>query len=89
MRRRFLVEGAVQGVGFRYFTWRQARRLGLLGWVRNLPDDRVEVLAEGDAGRLEQFERELSRGPAMASVTQVRSSEISDDAEQLGSFEIR
>jgi acylphosphatase len=89
VRRRYLVEGAVQGVGFRHFAWRQGRRLGLQGWVRNLPDGRVEAVAEGDRGRLERFEAELARGPIMASVTQLQHSEIPDESEPLGSFEIR
>ena len=42
---RFLVQGLVQGVGFRYFVYRSADRLGLSGFVRNLPDGRVEVVA--------------------------------------------
>ena len=43
---RFLVSGRVQGVGFRWFTHREAERLGIAGWARNLPDGRVEVLAK-------------------------------------------
>ncbi len=89
MRRRYFVEGAVQGVGFRYFTWRQAVRLGIAGWVRNLPDGRVEVAAEGDPQRLAELEAELRRGPRMASVTKVRTAEVSDQEIAPSSFEIR
>ena len=89
MTRRYLVDGAVQGVGFRHFVWRQAVRLKLTGWVRNLSDGQVEALAQGDPERLAQFEAELRRGPRMASVTNVRSSEISDQQGDLSSFEIR
>lgn len=46
--RRFLISGRVQGVGFRAATRREARKLGLSGYARNLPDARVEVLACGD-----------------------------------------
>ncbi len=89
MRRGYLVEGAVQGVGFRYFAWRQAVRLGLSGWVRNLPDGRVEVAAEGDPERLAELEVELRRGPRSASVTKLQRSEIPPEQLVPGSFEIR
>jgi len=89
VRRRFLVEGVVQGVGFRHFTWRLAGRLGLSGWARNLPDGSVEVVAEGDPELLGRLEQELKKGPSFAAVTNVRSSEISDEAAVPRSFEIR
>ena len=89
MRKRYLVEGGVQGVGFRYFTRRTALRLGLTGWVRNLSDGRVEALADGEAARLSQFEAELRRGPSMASVTKLLETEVRDESEHFNSFEIR
>lgn len=89
MIRRYRVSGAVQGVGFRHFTWRQAVRLGLSGWVRNLSDGQVEAVAQGDPQHLAKFEAELRRGPRMASVTTVERSEIPDQQEDLSSFEIR
>jgi acylphosphatase len=58
----------VQGVGFRWFVRERARRLGLAGWVRNLPDGSVEVLAAGDPGQLDLLRQELRRGPNGASV---------------------
>jgi acylphosphatase len=68
---RFLVGGRVQGVGFRAATRGQARRLGLRGHARNLPDGRVEVLAAGDAEALEALARWLAHGPPMARVDEV------------------
>ena len=62
------VTGLVQGVGFRWFVRERARRLGLAGWVRNLPDGSVEVLAAGDAGQLDLLRGELRKGPRGASV---------------------
>jgi acylphosphatase len=62
--RRYVVSGRVQGVGFRYFTQDTARREGLSGVVRNLPDGRVEAVAEGDHASLERFEAALRHGPA-------------------------
>jgi acylphosphatase len=62
------VSGMVQGVGFRWFVRERARRLGLAGWVRNLPDGSVEVAAEGDVAQLELLRTEVQRGPRGASV---------------------
>jgi acylphosphatase len=62
------VSGLVQGVGFRWFVRERARRLGLAGWVRNLPDGSVEVMASGDAGQLDLLREELRRGPQGAAV---------------------
>jgi acylphosphatase len=66
--RRYLVSGRVQGVGFRFFTEAVAAREGLYGWVRNLPDGRVEAAAEGEAEAIERFERAIRHGPAGARV---------------------
>lgn len=72
-RRRFKAEitGDVQGVGFRFFAERQARRLGLDGYVRNRYDGAVEVEAEGTAEALEQFLNDLRQGPRAARVQDV------------------
>ncbi|HSL20681.1 MAG TPA: acylphosphatase [Vicinamibacterales bacterium] len=69
--RRFIVSGRVQGVGFRFFAEDQARAEGLSGYVRNLPDGRVEVLAEGEEESVARFERALNRGPRSAIVDRV------------------
>ena len=62
------ITGIVQGVGFRWYVRERARRLGLSGWVRNLPDGSVEVFASGEQGQLELLRGELLRGPAGARV---------------------
>ena len=69
--RRYVIGGRVQGVGFRYFAEAAAAREGILGWVRNMPDGRVEISAEGDADALERFERSLRHGPPHARVERV------------------
>jgi acylphosphatase len=69
--RRYLVSGRVQGVGFRYFTQDVANREGLTGRVRNLPDGRLEVVAEGDTESLQRLEAALWRGPSHARVEHV------------------
>jgi acylphosphatase len=68
------VSGTVQGVGFRYSTLDMARRLGLTGWVRNLPDGGVEVVAEGERPALERLRDYLNRGPTGARVSRVDAS---------------
>ncbi len=70
MRARFhgFVSGRVQGVAYRYFAQRWAGALSVSGWVRNLADGRVEVLAEGDKDALESFTERLRSGPRMAVV---------------------
>ncbi|MCA9322764.1 MAG: acylphosphatase [Planctomycetes bacterium] len=63
-----LVRGRVQGVGFRWFVRKTANRLGIDGWVRNLPDGAVEAFVQGDDPALETMKEELSRGPRLARV---------------------
>ena len=67
----YTVSGRVQGVGFRMFAADAARAEGLVGWVRNLPDGRVEVVAEGDAEALSRYEWRLWQGPPGARVDDV------------------
>jgi len=89
MIRRYFASGTVQGVGFRHYTRREALRLGLTGWVRNLPDGRVEAVAAGSADQLDAFERFLRQGPPGASVTSLQVLDVSDEAELAPAFEIR
>lgn len=65
---RYHVRGRVQGVGYRYFALKRAEELGLSGFVRNMPDGSVEVIAEGDDARLSQLEAQLKQGPSFARV---------------------
>lgn len=71
MRKRFLVSGRVQGVGYRNFARHYARKIGLTGYAANLPDGSVEVEADGTEAALRQFEVMLRRGPPLARVAQV------------------
>ena len=66
--RQFYVSGLVQGVGYRFFVQRVAARHQVTGYVRNLPDGRVEAWAEGPAHQVEAFKNELAVGPAYAVV---------------------
>ncbi len=86
--KRYLIAGRVQGVWFRQSTLEQARRLGLRGWVRNLPDGRVEVVAAGPGERLRRLHDWLWRGPELARVDGV--DERPADGEPLPElFEVR
>ena len=77
-----VVEGRVQGVGFRNFVMDEAARLNLTGWVRNTRDGSVEVTAEGSESALSALLVSLRRGPRMAAVIQVRE----DWSESSGEF---
>ncbi len=70
-RAHIVVSGRVQGVFFRDHTRTWAGSLSITGWVRNLPDGRVEVLAEGDRGRIESLIGRLEQGPPLAMVEDV------------------
>ena len=66
---RFIVQGRVQGVGYRYFVLQQAEALGVTGFARNRTDGSVEVVAEGSDEALHDLEDRLRQGPAFARVT--------------------
>jgi acylphosphatase len=68
VRARVRMRGLVQGVGFRFFAQREAARLGLAGFARNLPDGSVEIEAEGPRAAVEAFVRRVREGPRGAVV---------------------
>ena len=68
-----VVEGRVQGVGFRAFVQRQAADLGVSGWVRNRWEGTVEVVAEGERQQLERLLQALHLGPRTSNITRVKS----------------
>lgn len=65
------ISGEVQGVNFRYYTCEFAKKLGLKGWVRNLFDGRVEVIAEGEKNRIDELIQFLRKGPSLARVDKI------------------
>lgn len=86
--RRLLIRGRVQGVWFRHHTHLQAQALGgLVGWVRNLPDGRVEVLIQGEATQVEALINWCHQGPPLARVEAVEQFE-SPLQPHLQTFEI-
>ena len=82
------VHGWVQGVGYRYFVVNKALALGLRGYVRNLSDGSVEVLAQGPRPKLERLLAILQRGPAAAEVNEIRT-HWGSPTEHLSGFHVR
>lgn len=82
------VQGWVQGVGYRYFVVNNALAFGLRGYVRNLSDGSVEVLAQGTRQNLERLLTLLQRGPASADVHEVRT-HWGEPTEHLSGFHVR
>jgi acylphosphatase len=80
-RKHIFISGMVQGVGFRYFTYECAKELRVKGFVRNLPDGRVEVIAEGDKDSVEEMVENLKKGSAFSKVTDVKIVEEDYDGE--------
>ena len=74
--RRFVISGTVQGVGFRFFAMRAAARHQMRGTVRNLPDGRVEVVAEGERAAMDEFKKELTTGPTFAQVSDIEETDL-------------
>jgi len=76
---RLVISGRVQGVGFRFFVERQARKRGLRGWVRNRRDGTVEALLIGEEPALGEMEAACRLGPSLAAVTRLDRFEAEDD----------
>ncbi len=83
-RLHLFISGFVQGVCFRFYTRDKAMELGLVGWVRNLHDGRVEVVAEGPSDKLEKLEEWCRQGPPAARVTDVQATRESATGEFEG-----
>ncbi|EGK13898.1 acylphosphatase [Desmospora sp. 8437] len=67
-----IVHGRVQGVGFRFYTQKAARKLGILGWVKNRSDATVEIDAQGNAKMLEQFLKAVRKGSPASKVDRIQ-----------------
>lgn len=83
MRRRIVVRGRVQGVGFRWFVREHARALRLAGWVKNLPDGMVELEVEGPPDRVAEFMTYVAEGPDGAVVAGIDEVPITERAPAL------
>ena len=87
--RRMVAEGRVQGVGFRWYVMTRAQALGVRGWVRNLPDGRVEVVALGSPEMVAKLETVVRDGPPGARVTGITSSDVPHEDVDAKSFIVR
>ena len=83
MRRRVIIRGRVQGVGFRWFVREHARTLKLSGWVKNLPDGMVELEVEGPVNKVAELMALVADGPDGAVVAGVDDIQISEPATPL------
>ncbi|MEK6963171.1 MAG: acylphosphatase [Nanoarchaeota archaeon] len=81
------ISGKVQGVSFRYYVLKEAQRRGVFGWVKNLEDGRMEVVAQGKEEELQQLTRLCRKGPLYAEVEKVDVKEVPE--QKLEGFEIR
>ncbi|MBM3422911.1 MAG: acylphosphatase [Chlorobi bacterium] len=87
-RARIVVSGLVQGVGFRMFVERTAGKLGISGWVRNLPDGTVEIEAQGPETLVEELARQAAKGPSRSVVRGIKKEELTPEKNTEG-FSVR
>ena len=83
-----LISGYVHGVGFRRYIQKEAKKLELKGWVRNLHDRRVEAVVQGEKEKIEEFVRKCQTGPMMAEVNSI-GVDLQEIDQLLDGFQIR
>lgn len=86
--RHIRIIGKVQGVGYRFFATRVARRLGLKGWIQNNRDATVEAMVEGEKSAIDEWIEELKEGPRYAEVTNIEQ-ETKDFSGKLPDFDVK
>ena len=79
--RKFVIEGNVQGVGYRFFAQRAAARHQVVGYVKNCPDGTVEAFAQGSANDVEEFKKDLVTGPQWSAVEHVEETSLEPSSE--------
>ena len=85
--RKFIISGAVQGVGYRFFAQRAAAKHQVVGYVRNLRDGRVESWAQGDEPSVANFRDDLQTGPTNSRVEQIEESVV-EPSREISAFRI-
>ena len=86
--RHIRIIGKVQGVGYRFFATRVARRLGLKGWIQNNRDSTVEAMVEGEKSAIDEWIEELKEGPRYAEVTKIEQ-ESKEFSGKLPDFDVK
>jgi acylphosphatase len=86
--RHITIHGKVQGVGYRFYATRVARRLGLKGWIQNNRDGTVEAMVEGEKASIDEWVEEIREGPRYAEVTKI-DAEVKDFSGRLGDFDVK
>ncbi len=86
-RAHVFIEGRVQGVGFRHFASVNAEEVGVHGWVKNLPDGRVEAVLEAPVDHLEEMVDRLEQGPGASRVDNI-DVELEESTGEFSSFEV-
>jgi acylphosphatase len=89
VQKHLVIQGRVQGVGFRYFTQKNADDLDLTGWVKNLPDGSVETVISGKPDCVDEMLRRLQKGPVSARVDNVKEIRSGKERESFRDFSIR
>ena len=87
MKKHIFITGRVQGVGFRHFTRKNADKIGITGWVKNLPDGRVEALFQGPEQKVNELIDRCKEGPISAYVKEIDVNKA-EDAKDHDSFEV-
>ncbi|HKK24147.1 MAG TPA: acylphosphatase [Gracilimonas sp.] len=87
MKKHIFITGRVQGVGFRHFTRKNADKIGITGWVKNLPDGRVEALFQGPEQKVNELIDRCKEGPISAYVKKIDVTKA-EDAKDHDSFEV-
>jgi len=89
LRKHWFVSGRVQGVSFRAFTYENATDLKMTGWMRNLTDGRVEIVAEGTAKAIDALLEKVKKGPEGSRVDGVKESSVDEKEKLADHFQIR
>ncbi|MCL5771052.1 MAG: acylphosphatase [Actinobacteria bacterium] len=84
-----IIEGRVQGVGFRYFAFNNALKHNITGYVKNLPDGNVEIVCSGEKQDLDKFISKMKKGPSFSYISSFKINELSSDGYEFKNFEIR